>query len=152
MLDQAVFAYRRLICPLDHRVIPDHAPKAPTFTHRDQLEKNPRYFASIGSSMPLDRLVRGREQTPLRHVALNLNFSFAPDDYPHTAMTGSSSSHNPVLFRRILEPLSSTDPDTAALGTELATWVLETVKLPPDVKTQIKNAMDAARSRHPSVP
>ncbi len=58
----------------------------------------------------------------------------------------------PVLFLRILEPLSSTDIDTAALGMELAAWVLQSVKLPPDVKKQIKDAMDTAHMRHPSLP
>ncbi len=43
-------------------------------------------------------------------MALNLNFSFAPDDYPHTAMTGSSSSHSSVLLRRIFDPLASAAP------------------------------------------
>ena len=102
--------------------------------------------------MPLDRLIRSREQTPVRHAALNLNFPLAPDGYRHTPMTGTSSAHNPVLRRRIFDPSGSADTDTAALGMELAAWVLRSVKLPPEVKKQITGAMDAARTRHPSLP
>jgi HEPN domain-containing protein len=151
-LDQAVFAYRRLICALDDRVIPDRVPNAPTFTHRNQLKGNPRHFRSIGSSLPLDRLIRSKEESPLRHTALNLNFSFAPDDYPHTSMAATSASHNPVLFRRIFEPLKSTDIKTAEHGMKIATWTLKNIKLPLDVKRDIEKAMVAARKSHPSLP
>lgn len=152
MLDQAVFAYRRLICALDDRVIPSHLPNAPTFTHRDHLKSQPRYFSWVGSSMPLDQLIAPHEDKLLRHVAFNLNFSFALEGYPHSPMTATSSSHNPVLLRRILDPLASTDMPTAELGIKLATWTLHNIKLPTEVKRQIKGAMDTARKCHPSLP
>lgn len=152
LLDQAVFAYRRLICPLEERAIPASEPNAPTFSHRDLLKMQPSYFASVGSGMPLDQLIHSREDTPLRHAALNVNFPFAPPGYQHTETTLQSAYHNPVLFRQIFDPLSSTNADTATLGLELANWVLGSIKLPPDVKTQIKDAIKAARQRHPSLP
>jgi hypothetical protein len=152
LLDQAVFAYRRLICPLDERVIPASMPNAPTLTHRDLLKKQPSYFASVGSGMPLDQLIHSKEDSPLRHAALDMNFPFAPAGYVHTERTLRSASHNPVLFRRIFDPLSSGNADAVKLGLELADWTLQNIRLPRDVKIQIEGAMKAARQRHPSLP
>lgn len=152
LLDQAVFAYRRLICPLGGHVIPAGRQNAPTLTHRDLLKQQRSYFASVGSGMPLDQLIHSKEDTPLRRAALNLNFPFAPAEYQHTETTLRSAAHNPILFRRILDPLSSSNADTAKLGLELADWTLQNIKLPRDVKIQIEDAMKAARQRHPSLP
>ncbi len=152
LLDQAVFAYRRLICPLDERVVPASIPNGPTFTHRDLLKNQPAYWTSAGSDMPLARLVRSQEDTPLRNAALNLNFPFAPTDYQHTDTGLRSSSHSPVLLRRILDPLASSDSAEAKLGLDIAVWATQNIKLPPDVRTQIKDAIRAARQRHPCLP
>jgi hypothetical protein len=148
MLDQTVFAFRRLICPLDDKVIPG----GPTFTHRDQLRKNPRYRGAAGADMPLERLIQSKQHTPLRHAALNLNLSFAPPGYPHTEMSGSLSAHSPMLATRILDPLASQNGDIAALGLELGTWVLQNMPLPSEVRQQIRDAMAAARKRHATLP
>lgn len=151
MLDQAVFAYRRMICSLDDRMFPDHVPNAPTLTHRDHLENDPRYFSPVGSSLPLDRLIMSRDETPLRRAALDLNFPFAPTGYSHPPMTGFSASHNAVLVRHVLEPLESDSIDQAAQGMKVADWTLQNVRLPLDVTAHIKGAMRAAKIRHPSL-
>jgi hypothetical protein len=151
LLDQTVFAYRRLICPLDERVIPTSIPNAPTFTHRDMLKSQPTHWTSTGSDMPLARLVQSQEDTPLRHAALNLNFPFAPN-YQHTGIRLRSASHSPVLLRRILDPLASSDSATAKLGLDIAVWATQNIRLPADVRTEIRDAISAARQRHPSLP
>lgn len=105
MQDAIVFAVRRLICPLDERWPPSREPEAPTFTNRELLVRQPEYFGRL--FMPLDDLIGAREESPKRAAALNLNMAFAPDDYQHEPLRSGSSSRNPVIIRRILDPLES---------------------------------------------
>lgn len=104
--------------------------------------------------MPLDDLVWARNDTDARRAALNLNMAFAPADYPHEPMRGGSSARNPVIIRRILDPLESDDPRWAAEGVEIARWFLANVQVPkgkpadPSVTEQIQDAIEAARTKH----
>ena len=152
MLDQMVFAIRRLTVPLGDRMFPRSDPGAPTLTHRDILTRQPEYYSGMG--MPLDRLIYDKVESDRRTAALNLNMAFALPDFPHTSIHGGSSSLNPVIIRRVLDPLESDDPKEAAEGVELARWFLANVKLPkgsaadPGVTEQINAAIDAARAKH----
>lgn len=76
MLDAMVFAVRRLICTLDQRWVPSQQPEAPTFTHRELLERQPNHYGRL--FMPLEELIGAREESPKRNAALNLNMAFAP--------------------------------------------------------------------------
>ena len=80
--------------------------------------------------MPLDELITAKADTPARAAALNLNLAFAPGDYPHEGIRGGSSSRNPVILRRILDPLASESRQSAAEGVELAEWFLAHVQVP----------------------
>lgn len=152
MLDAMVFAVRRLICPLDSRMFPRNDPGAPTVTHREILTRQPEYYGRM--AMPLDDLVWAKADTDARRAALNLNMAFAPEDYPHQPMRGGSSARNPVIVRRILDPLESNYPSWAAEGVEIARWFLANVQVPkgkpsdPGVTEQILAAIDAARAKH----
>ncbi|TPG20986.1 HEPN domain-containing protein [Sphingomonas koreensis] len=152
MLDTMVFAIRRLICQLDEPYIVSRRPGAPTFTNRELLTRQPEHYNRL--SMPLDELVWDREDSERRTAALNLNMAFARDDFVHTPMRGGSSARNPVIIRRILDPLESDNPTWAAEGIEIARWFLTNVQLPqgkpndPAVTEQIQAAIDAARAKH----
>ncbi len=152
MLDMMVFAVRRLVCSLDDRVFPGNDPGAPTFTHRDVLTRQPDYYDRM--SMPLDSLISAKEDSDARGAALNLNLPFAPSDFAHEPIRSGSSARNPVIMRRILDPLDSDDPRWAVEGVELARWFLENVQVPkgkpsdPGVAEQIKAAIEAARTKH----
>ena len=152
MLDQMVFAIRRLICPLDRRMFPRTDPGAPTVTHRDILTRQPEYYG--GLSMPLDELVRAKEDSPVRDAALTLNLSFAPENFQHDSLRSGMSARNPVILRRVLNPLEHDDPAIAAEGIEIAEWFLANIQVPngtaadPDVGRQIKSAIEAAKAKH----
>lgn len=146
MLDQMVFAVRRLICSLDEQVFPNQSFGAPTFTHRELLNRQPEYFSRL--FMPLDELIDAKESSPARTAALNLNTVFAPPDFPHTPLWSGTSARNPVIIRRILDPLESDNPDWVAEGLKLANWFLENVTLPPAVRHQIKTGINDGRRRH----
>jgi len=152
MLDAMVFRIRRLICSLDERWLPSREPEAPTFTNRELLTRQPKYYGRL--SMPLDDLIGAREESPKRAAALNLNTAFAPDGYQHEPVRSGSSSRNPVILRRILDPLESEDPRWAAEGVEIARWFLANVQVPkgkpddPGVADQIAAAIEASRAKH----
>ncbi|MEY9531936.1 hypothetical protein [Sinorhizobium fredii] len=155
MLDAMVFAIRRLVCELDGRMFPGEAPQFPTVSHREVLTRQPDYYCPM--AMPLDVLIRSRDETPLRRAALNLNLAFGPRDYPHYLVWERSASRNPVIIRRILDPLASDDALCAAEGVEIARWFLANVKVPegkqndPGVVEQIREAMEAARAARVSL-
>ncbi len=152
MLDQMVFAVRRLVCELDERMFPGTDPKLPTVTYREILTRQPRWFSSVG--LPLDKVINAREDSPKRRAALNLNLEFAPPDYAHEPMPSGSSASNPVIIRRILDPLDNDDPRSAAEGVEIAEWFLANVQVPrgtptdPGVTEEIKEAIGKARAKH----
>lgn len=152
MLDQMVFAVRRLVCELDGRVFQGRDPHLPTFTHREMLTRQPEWCSSI--SMPLDDLIRLREDSPLRSAALNLSMAFASPDYPHEPMRSGNTARDPVIVRRILHPLASDDSRWATEGVQLAEWFLANVQVPKGkagdrgVVEQIRDAIEAARAKH----
>lgn len=152
MLDTMVFAIRRLICPLDEPWLPSHDPQLLPFTHRELLARQPDYFESM--LMPLDELISAREASPTRAAALNLNVAFAPESYQHEPIRSGSSARDPVIIRRIIDPLESDDPGWTAEGVEIARWFLANVQLPkgkpndPGVTEQIEAAIEAGRAKH----
>ncbi len=151
MLDQMVFAICRLICALDEPFVPGHQPGVPTVTNREVLANHPEYYHRL--AMPLDDLVNAREDSDRRTAALNLNLAFAPDAFQHTSAPGGSSSRNPIIAQRILDPLESNDRQWAKEGIEIARWFLANVRVPkgtatdPGVKEEILTAIDAARAK-----
>jgi hypothetical protein len=147
MLDQAVFAYRRLICRLDASVIPAHHLNAPAWTNREMLKDSPKYFSYIGSSMPLCQLLKSKEKSSLRDIALNLNFCFAPSDYVHSSIEVISSTRTPVLLYQVFDHLRSDGIKTAKLGIELAEWTIKNIKMPPNIREELMSAKEATKKR-----
>lgn len=146
MLDAMVFAIRRLTCSLDERWLPNLKPEAPTFTHRELLARKPNHYGCL--SMPLDKLIAARKETPKRTAALNLNLAFAPANYQHEPLRSGSSSRNSVVIRRILEPLENCEPLRAAEGVQVGDWFLKNVTVPEEWEKEIKKAIKAARKEH----
>jgi hypothetical protein len=149
-LDQMVFAVRRLICPLDEFVVALGGTILGR-THRQLLERNPGYY--LRTAMPLDDLIRGKGTPEARSAGLNQNFAFAPN-LGHPAVGRRIVARNPVLIRRILDPLASGEYVQAIEAIKLATWLLENVQLPKGkqgsdgVHEEIESAIKAAKARH----
>jgi hypothetical protein len=152
MLDQMVFSIRRLICQLDERIFPGSDPNLPTITNREVLTRQPHYYGQM--FMPLDDLIGAKGESARREAALNLNLPFAPEDYQHSPISAGESALNPVILRRIIDPLESNDPRYAAEGIEIARWFLANVQVPkgrpadPCIREQIEQAIEAARAKH----
>jgi len=147
MLDQAVFAYRRLICRLDARFIPAQHPNAPEWTNREMLKDSPKYFSYIGSSMPLCQLLKSKEKSPMRDIALDLNYSFATSDYVHPSIELIRSTRTPVLLYNVFDHLRSDDIRTAKLGIELAEWTITNITIPGTIRKELMSAKEATKKR-----
>lgn len=140
-LDSMVFALRRLCVPLDAYFLGKRRAGKRNPTHRDILAKQPEYWSVFPGSR-LEKTAGGKHGDRLREVLLGFNFPFAPDDFPHGTMRSGTASRNPVLARSVLKPLGSApDSRAAATAAELCGWVLDNIKLPPDVAEQLRQAM-----------
>ena len=107
-LDQVVFSVRRLCQPLETHFLGGKLPGVPDQTRRQRMIKDHPSSSNLHST--LETIFAGGRGKFLKHVALNWNLPFAPTGYKHTAIGYGMSSVNPVLVRRILEPLESGDP------------------------------------------
>ncbi|MFM0172131.1 hypothetical protein PQR33_22705 [Paraburkholderia sediminicola] len=146
MLDQLVFDIRRLACSLDGAVFRSSDVGAAKITNRQLLSQNPLFHPTL--HMPLDALIEGKSESPVRFAALNLNFSFAPEDFDHQAIQASGAGRNPVLARRILDPLASDDVTAVTEALAVAEWFLANVQASKDgIIEPIKQAMLEARAR-----
>lgn len=147
MLDMMVFAIRRLFCPLDERYISaDAGPSAPTITHRQLLEKDPRYYGRL--SLPLDDALAGKNNTPLQSVATNMNLPFAQPDFEHEPVPSGWALRNPAIGLHVFDSLKSDDRGQAVAAIELANWMLDNIQLSKDVEGQIVRAIDDAQTKH----
>jgi hypothetical protein len=98
-------------------------------------------------------MIRDKPPSELSSAALNLNLAFAPSDFPHEAIRGGDSSRNPVIRRRVLDPLERCDGNQVVDGIETAEWLLENIRLPGEgkkrtgVAKQIQDALTVAKRR-----
>lgn len=146
MLDTLVFAIRRLVWRLDDQYLPQRGDDVPRFTWRELLRKNPAFFQPHGET--LEKLINAKQETDLRHAALNLNMSFAPEGYNHTTMRGFISARNPILPDCIFDPLSSDKSEQVKDAIALTDWTIKNIQLPKNVRDEMKAACDAAKAKH----
>ena len=154
MLDDMVFAIRRLICTLDSPLFRTHKHDTSSSipTNREMLSRQADYRPSL--CMPLDDLIRSKNDDPLRSAALNLNLAFAPD-FPHMPVRGGDSSRNPAIRMQVLDLMKRVDQKQVDDGVATARWLLNNVRLPGEdqqgrprsaVAKQVHDAMIQAES------
>lgn len=147
-LDELVYYIRRVAIRLDsyafvgtHRVNGDSS-----FSNADLLRKNPTIF---GISGRLKELTRSSASSETRFAGLEHNFAFAGVDYEHSNIQHyRSSSHNPVLYRYIIEPAKKAEKPNTLLA-DLGEWVVSNILLPSDNKKEIQDAVNALRAGRP---
>lgn len=145
MIDELVFSLRRLACSLDMKYINKAICEV---TYRDMLKRDPNFYESTRG--PINEII-GQPKNPLRHTLLNMNMSFAPKKYNHTPTPASINYSEPVLFRRILEPLRSDIKDTKETAIEVSEWLLENIQLSrgtkeaPGARQEIEDALKNAK-------
>lgn len=126
MLDMLVFAIRRLARPLNERYLPGYIPCDQT--NRDWLLNKLNWKVSL--NLPLEKALRLPIASERKRALFNHNYPFAPIDYVHEPMAAGSQSRTPVILRRVLEPLASSDSKVLKEAIKTAKWLLENVVLP----------------------
>lgn len=146
MVDAMVWHIRRLALPLDTPLFSQTNATRPT--HRQILTNQPNWVDN--QMLALERTIAA-DGTQAQRALLNNNCAFAPDTFQHEPQRQGASSRNPVLLRRILDPLDSSIEDNARHGYEMGTWLLANTKQSKAVSDEIKNAMAAALAKHPGI-
>jgi hypothetical protein len=136
-LDQVIYAVRQLCQSLESHFLTKKGPGVPDESRRERMRTD-HYFKRLNSK--LEETIAGRRGDSLQRVLLNWNFPFAPEGYEHSAYQYEVAAQNPVLVRRILDPLG-TGPQAAREADELWEWVKSNIFLPRELIKEI----DAAR-------
>jgi hypothetical protein len=136
-LDQMVFAIRRLCRPLESHFLGKNHHGVPEHSIRERMQRGEKVWNNLSGR--LEETIQGRKGETLRHALLNCNFAFAPEDYNHTPIAYGSAFVNPVLVRRILDPLES-NPQAAAEADALWNWVCKNIYLPKEVVREMEEA------------
>ena len=132
-LDQVVFAVRRLCQPLESHFLGKKHVGVPDQSRRERMVIDHPSSSNLHSA--LERIIAGGRGRKLQHIALNWNQPFAPADYRHSRIDYAMSSVNPVLVRRILDPLDVGDAQQQRESDELWQWVQDNIYLPKDYVT-----------------
>lgn len=130
-LDALVFAIRRACHSLDTPLLEEES--GPTST-RKALRDNPAL--TLTQATPLDVLIIAAD-TPMRRAALNLNFAFAPRDYPHERASSTAAWHTAAVDFYFFDHLTTDDPEQAADAIALGRWLVESIQFPKALKAQI---------------
>ena len=141
-LDSMVYAVRQLCVPLDAYYPVRQEQRSSSPRYRDMLTDRSKYWALM-SRCRLRKTADGERGEVLREVFLNMNLPFAPDDFDHPGLSSGWESANPVLARSVLKPLQRpANGDAAARAVRVCDWVLDNIKLPGDVKRELREARD----------
>lgn len=133
-LDEVVFCTRRLGQPLEAHFLGRKQGGAPDVSRRYWMARDRHQFTNL--SARLEEIISGARGAELQHSLLNLNFSFAPPDYAHAPISMKWASQNPVLVRRLYDPLEA-GPEHFHDSDELWAWVQDNIQLPKAVIDEI---------------
>jgi HEPN domain-containing protein len=142
--DQIVFRVRRLCRPLETHFLGGKVAGAPDDSIRQRLVKDRPSAWTLNCK--LEETIEGRRGKTLKHELLNWNFAFAPEDYPHKRMDYRSASSNPVLVRRIYEPLEG-GPENFIEADKLWDWVKTNIQLPSRKPNDLVADIEVERDR-----
>jgi len=142
-LDQVVFVLRRACRPLEAFELGKAHDGAANLSNRDILEKYPQRWRL---NSRLEDTISGRRGEELRRAALTWNFPFAPADYKQPPVSYTSSAQNPVLVRRLYDPLEA-GPAHFAHNDALWKWVNDNIQLPRLLISEIESERQKIKAK-----
>ena len=134
-LDQLVFYLRRLCQPLE---VHFQGKKRDGVTNHSKRQRMLQDRNSWKLHCKLEDTMEGKRGEILRHALLNWNFPFAGDDYPHVETSYVYASQDPVLVRRLYDPLNA-GPAYFQESDKLWNWVKENIVLPKELTAEIED-------------
>ncbi len=133
-LDQVVYSVRRVCKTLEAYELGKPHDGAANMANREVLRKFPKRWRL--NSKP-EETMSGNHGQELLEASLTWNFPFAPHDYKHPPMTYTSSIQNPVLVRRLFDPLEG-GPKEFAHNDMLWEWVKNNIHLSKEIIKEIE--------------
>lgn len=143
-LDQAVFFVRRLCQPLEVHFLGEETEGIPSQSRRDRMDKD--FDVSWKLQSKLEETASGKRGKDLLHTLMNCNFPFAGDKYRHAETTFTSASQNPVLVRRIYEPLEYEARDIKSAD-KLWGWLNANIQIPKGFLGDMEQERAAIKAR-----
>lgn len=134
-LDQVVFVIRRICRPLEAYELGKPLDGAGNFSNREILGKYPQRWRL---NARLEDTMSGKRGEELMRAALTWNFPFAPADFKHPPVSYTSSTQNPVLLRRLYDPLEAGSAHFSH-NDALWRWVKDNIQLPKALITEIES-------------
>jgi hypothetical protein len=143
-LDQIVFALRCFCQPLESHFLTRKRSDVPDESRRDWLARGETSFRNLNST--LEETMAGSHGDETRQVLLNWNFPFAPRGFVHGDFNYTSSAENPVLVRRIFDPLEA-GPQHFADADKLWDWLRTNISIPKGIVTEIEFERDRIKAK-----
>jgi hypothetical protein len=142
-LDQLVFHVRRLCQPLEVHFLGEPRDGVPDQSKRQRMKDHPTFW---NLSCKLEETMDGKRGETLRHALLNWNFPFIGDSYPHVETSYVYVSQNPVLVRRLYDPLDA-GPAHFQESDDLWSWVTTNIFLPQSLIADIERDRAALKAK-----
>jgi HEPN domain-containing protein len=142
-LDQVVYSVRRVCKTLEAYELGKPHEGTANMSNREVLRKFPRRWRL---NSKLEETISGKHGEELLEASLTWNFPFAPGDYKQPPMTYTSSTQNPVLVRRLYDPLEG-GPTSFAHNDTLWEWVKGSIQLPKEVIKEIEEEREKIKAK-----
>ena len=142
-LDEMVFRIRRMCQPLEAHFLSKKRDNVPDLSNRDCLRERPRCAHRLYSK--LEDTFDGKRGEALQHAAISNNFSFAPDR-SHEPLPYGSTAQNPVLVRRLYDPLEM-GPQYFSECDHLWKWVQDNIYIPKPLVKEIDDERKKLKTR-----
>jgi hypothetical protein len=141
--DQVVFVVRRMCRPLEAYELGKPHDGASNLSNRDILRKYPQRWRL---SSRLEDTMSGKRGEELMRAALTWNFPFAPADFNQPPVSYTSSAQNPVLVRRLYDPLEA-GPAHFSHNDALWKWAKENIQLPKTLIAEIESERQKIKAK-----
>lgn len=141
--DQVVFTVRRMCRPLEAYELGKPHDGAANLSNRGILGKYPQRWRL---NSRLEETMSGKRGEELTRAALTWNFPFAPADNKHPPASYTSSSQNPVLVRRLYDPLEA-GPAHFSHNDAVWQWVKDNIQLPKTLTAEIESERQKIKAK-----
>ncbi len=142
-LDRVVFSVRRICRPLEAYVLGEPRDGSANLSNGEILRKYPQQWRL---NSRLEDTMSGKHGDELMRAALTWNFPFAPAGYHQPPMSYTWASQNPVLARRLYDPLEA-GPAHFAHNDALWKWVKDNIQLPKPLAEEIESERRRIKAR-----
>ncbi|HLW92014.1 MAG TPA: HEPN domain-containing protein [Roseiarcus sp.] len=145
-LDQVVYSIRRVCKTLEAYELGRPQDGATNMSNREVLGKYPKRW-HLDSK--LEETMSGKHGQELLEASLICNFPFTPHDHRQSPPTYTSSAQNPVLARRLFDPLEGGSKNFAH-NDVLWDWVKTNIHLPQELAKEIEEEREKIKAKSSS--